>query len=206
MHNRRTLHALTIVAALASAVAVSHGVASDCDTSPAAVCSRCGEKVCVTFVSPAAHTESCYEVECDEVCVPAMRFPWHRGKKAECGDCVSDARPGCGKVRGVGKLKEVVSKCDTCRSGQRVVCCCPKCGPIPHGKCGCLPPLASASAGDRSPPVEQAETTATKPHWSDRLRSRVVNWQESFGPQPNTTERDLSRLIGHSRFGAEQSE
>jgi hypothetical protein len=231
MHNRRTLHALTIAAVLASAIAVSDGAASDCEPSPVAVCSHCGEKVCVAFVSPVTHTESCCDAKCDKVCVPAMRFPWHRGKKAECCDCAAEPRPGCGMFRGARKLKEVVSNCDACRSEQRVVCCCPKCGPVPHGECGSVP-LAETPAEMHAQAVEPTESTKSvaateapsafqetelaadaaspqpqpKPRWSDRLRSRVVSWKESFGPQPRAAEGDLSRLIGHSRFGAEQPE
>jgi hypothetical protein len=226
MIDRSSLHALTVAAALASIVVVSHVIASDCDKSPTAVCSRCGEKVCVTFVSPAKETKSCWEVECDEVCIPAVRCPWHHCPKAECDSCGTASLPGCGEVRGVRKLKQVEYECDTCRYEHRIVCRCPKCGPVPHAGCECVP-LASTPTQEEAPAVaevtsgpaadaesaslqtEPAMQTAMsqaepKPRWTDRLRARLVNWKRGPEPQPGTDDARLSELIGHTRFGAAQ--
>lgn len=224
------LHALTIAAALAPLVVVSHSAASDCDSSPAAVCSRCGEKVCVTFVSPATETRSCWDVECEEVCIPAVRCPWHACPTADCDICSAAPLPRYGKVRRVRKLKPVEYECDTCRYEHRIVCRCPNCGPVPHAECACVP-LAATSAEQNTrtdePPMlpseqalqtslapEQTEVAAepespqplVKPRWSDRIRARLVSWKQSFGPQPKPVEGDLSELVGHTRFGNPQAD
>src|SRR5690606_33479596 len=100
---------------------------------------------------------------------------------------------------------------------------------VPHGECDCVP-LASTVAGEASvgeqpalqpelaaetaPPSPQTEVAAEpgspqpqeKHRWSDRLRSRLVSWKQSLGPHPQTSEGDLSELIGHTRFGTTLSD
>jgi hypothetical protein len=233
MIDRSFLHALRIGAALASVVAVSFAVASDCETAPTAVCSRCSEKVCVTFVMPATETKTCWDVECEEVCIPAVRCPWHHCSEGECDNCGSAQLPGCGEIRGVRKLKQVEYECDTCRYEHRIVCRCPNCGPVPHAEYDCVP-LASTTEQETARAVAQfasaedavidsqsqqtesvtpiptatpeAAQTEPKPRWTDRLRARLVNWKHGHVPQPGTDEGDLSQLIGHTRFAAAQAD
>lgn len=45
--------------------------------------------------------KTCWEVQCEHICIPPVRFPWQK-----CGEPL-----GCGKIRCVKKLKEVEYEC-----------------------------------------------------------------------------------------------
>ena len=77
-------------------------------------CQSCGG-ACVLKVTEVEEDDTCYEVECEEVCIPAVRFPWE-----------SCRTPKCGRVRLVAKLKEEKSKKTTCK--YEWVPTCTRCG------------------------------------------------------------------------------
>lgn len=70
------------------------------------------EEPCVEYVScrPIVKCEpielTCYEVECKQICIPAVTLPWQK--------C---CEPKCGKIITVNRLKETNYEC-----GERFVC------------------------------------------------------------------------------------
>jgi hypothetical protein len=79
-------------------------------------CHSCG-RACVLKVAQVDSEEDCYEVECEEVCIPAVRFPWQ-----------SCHAPRCGRSRLVTKLKIESRPTKICE--YEWVLACPKCGRI----------------------------------------------------------------------------
>lgn len=57
-------------------------------------CRLCGKKVCMVEAERTKEKKSCFEVECEEVCIPAFRWPWEK-----------HCAPKCGRVRTVRTLK-----------------------------------------------------------------------------------------------------
>lgn len=242
MTDIRMARSLTIVVTLAGLLVASHHAASDCIAGDcdgagsdshaggagckrpfARICSRCGEKVCITLASPAKETKTCWDVECTEVCIPAVRFPWHGCPKARCDEHLSTPLPRCGKVRCVRKLKAVEYECDTCQYEQRVVCRCPNCGPVPHADCVPPPAPISAENGPASRPQTRTDTAApqtrtdsaappaspkveAKAPWSDRILPGLVRRKPRSARQPESVEGGLSRHIGHSAAASRPAE
>ena len=109
---------------------------------PAAVCSvpdcakvccakDCCAKDCCAEVVTKKDRQSCWDVECKEVCVPPVRLPWF-------GSCLQV----CGRVRAVHVLKKherEVDKKETQWSVKSV--CCPACSqPVRACSCRLRPP------------------------------------------------------------------
>ena len=65
-------------------------------------CQSCGG-ACVLKAEQVEEDETCYDVECKEVCIPAVRFPWD-----------SYRTPKCGRVRVIARLKEDTRKTTSC--------------------------------------------------------------------------------------------
>jgi hypothetical protein len=102
-------------------------------------CRSCGG-MCVLKAEPVTEEETCYEVECERVCIPAVRFPWE-----------SCRTPRCGRVRLVARLKEETRERKTCSYEWLVVC--PRCGRVEkNGGNDKKPDGAKAEAGDGVPP------------------------------------------------------
>ena len=79
---------------MAAAVAALFGVLSAAPASAGPhACCVCQQKVCHLEVGQEEVDVSCFEVECEDVCIPPVRFWW------ECGPIKR-----CGKVRTVNKL------------------------------------------------------------------------------------------------------
>lgn len=77
-------------------------------------------------------TRECFDVECEYICIPGIKFPWQR--------CCEP--PSCGKVRCVRRLTSHEHECGTrivwdwevtCRGAGR--------------GCDCVPPVCSRSNG-----------------------------------------------------------
>ena len=120
---RSTLLALSLGLLLTSTTS-----AGECDNC-IQKCHSCGEKVCCTYAKPGEETKHCWEVECKEVCIPAVRFPWEcwgAKDKTQCVDdgfCLSRWLPiKCGKVKTVRVLKKVEYKCPKCEYEHRIEC------------------------------------------------------------------------------------
>jgi hypothetical protein len=41
-------------------------------------CCRCGKKICVLSVSREQKEVTCFEVECQEICIPGIKLPWDK--------------------------------------------------------------------------------------------------------------------------------
>lgn len=108
-------------------------------------CPSCrSEGACVLKVEPATEEETCYDVECKEVCIPPVRFPWE-----------SCRAPKCGRVRVVARLKQDKREEPTCKYEWLVAC--PRCGrPVAKDE-------AKKESKDKSAPLAPAPTKpATK--------------------------------------------
>ena len=193
MGNHRSVRLLKIAAALAGGLVAFQHLAADCladecvesATSQAGglrnglpfagICSRCGEKVCVTYASPGKETRQCWDVECVEVCIPPVRFPWQGHDSAGCADCPSTPLPRCGKVRCVRRLKAVEYECDACEYEHRIVRRCHTCGVLPHADC--VPPPAAVSAASAASGTTRQVETASAP------AARKTRWAEGILPR-----------------------
>ena len=94
-------------AALASAAAS----AADCQFG---CCTACGRS-CYLKVEQVTEDETCYEVDCVEVCIPAVRLPWESCRTRKCG-----------RVRLVARLREESREVKACDYEWLVTC--PVCG------------------------------------------------------------------------------
>jgi hypothetical protein len=81
-------------------------------------CPECGCAVCHPVQVPVKEKQHCWEVECKQICIPAVRWPWEK--------C---CEPRCGKVKTVKVLKRVDYECTKCGYKWEIqaVDCCP-CG------------------------------------------------------------------------------
>lgn len=123
----RLITTLLLLVATAASVRAAE---AQCDTC-APVCAPCAEKVCVTHARAGKQSKHCWDVECAEVCIPAVRFPWECRKQTGCDDCcVQGLLPKCGTVRTVRKLKKVKYDCDVCEYEHTIECRGSHCGAI----------------------------------------------------------------------------
>ena len=98
----------------------------------------------------------CYEVECEQICIPKVRIPWHllgqafsNRSKCDTADC---SQKPCGEVRTIRVLKKKEYECKVCKCKWTPVCndgCCDT---------GCSDAAESGEGGDAaaSPPVPTA--------------------------------------------------
>lgn len=113
-------------------------------------CSQCGG-TCVLQARPVTVEETCYDVKCEKICIPAVRFPW------DCGP------PRCGRARVVSKLTTETFERPDCEYEWVPVC--ERCNGLPAGPgmppAGIppLPPPATkpaAGTSEMTPRQEQA--------------------------------------------------
>ena len=92
-----------------------------------------GGAECVCFCRPGARqetvTKECFEVECEYICIPGIRFPWQ--------NCCEP--PSCGKVRRVRRLTSREYECGTRTVWEWEVIC-------QSRYIGCTPPDCSRNA------------------------------------------------------------
>lgn len=100
-----------VVALLTAVVLLPAPAATANDSGHFACCQSCGRKVCCPEVKVKKETRQCWEVECKDVCIPAIRFPWM--------DC-NELR--CGRVRTVRVLKPVDYDVEKCEYQWKVLC------------------------------------------------------------------------------------
>lgn len=67
-------------------------------------CPQCDNKICQPTPETIKVKKHCWEVECKDICIPHVKWPWQ--------DCC--APPKCGKVRTVKVLKKVEYECEKC--------------------------------------------------------------------------------------------
>lgn len=118
-------------------------------------CFCCAQKTCSLTVSTATDTSECFDVECKDICIPPVTFPW------EC-------RPkSCGRVRTVNVLTTEEREQTVCKYEWDIVVICPRCRDALHAS-GCevapgvqvlgdststawpIPPAAIASPANRT--------------------------------------------------------
>lgn len=78
------------------------------------VCPDCGCKICVPEETTLKTKQHCFEVECKDICIPAVKGPF-----APCCEA-----PHCGRVRTVKVLKKVQYECEHCGYKWRVQAVC----------------------------------------------------------------------------------
>lgn len=78
-------------------------------------CHYCKHKTCKLKVETETEKVACFEVECKEICIPPITFPWQ-------------CRPtSCGKVRTVHVLKPETQEKQVCKYSWEIVTICPSC-------------------------------------------------------------------------------
>jgi hypothetical protein len=80
-------------------------------------CPDCGNAVCVPTFEAKKEKRHYWEVECKQICIPHIRWPW----QSPCEP------PKCGRVKTVNVLKKVEYECEKCGCKWEVksVGCCP---------------------------------------------------------------------------------
>ncbi len=76
------------------------------------VCPRCHEH-CTLEIEKVSESNTCYEVECEAICVPRVKLPWKDGCEP----------PQCARTRLVHVLVEKEYECERCHYKWTPVCC-----------------------------------------------------------------------------------
>ena len=105
---RRLLPSLFVTCLLAGCASLHH---RDC-APPPIVCPNC-HKHCTCEVETVTETKTCFEVECEAICIPRVKFWWE--------DC--HAPPTCAKTRLVNVLVVKEYECEHCEYKWTPVCC-----------------------------------------------------------------------------------
>jgi len=96
-----------------------------CDKSKAACGTSCCEsqgcKTCRLHVETLKVKKHCFHVECKEICIPPVRFPWQKCCELKCG-----------KIKTVRVLKKNEYTCEKCGYKWTVEC---QCGSCSSGNC-----------------------------------------------------------------------
>jgi hypothetical protein len=118
-------------------------------------CPCCGsDGICILKAEPGTEKEKCYDVECEEVCIPPVRFPWE-----------SCRAPKCGRVRVVARLKHDEREEPVCKYEWQVVC--PRCGrPVAKGDAKADRSVPPAPASPKSPARGRGAQGMTAPPMS----------------------------------------
>ncbi|MEO9590744.1 hypothetical protein [Rhodopirellula bahusiensis] len=89
-------------------------------------CCFCQAGRCVVEVEKEEVDVKCFDVECEAICIPPLRFPW------ECGPLKK-----CGKVRTIKKLVIDKKTKTVCVYDWSAITCCPDCRSRARGIFGC---------------------------------------------------------------------
>jgi hypothetical protein len=129
--------ALVVVSQRLEAAGRCHGLLK-------AKCPRC-KSCCNLKVDCVNEEKECFEIECEQICVPRVVFPWQKRRAqrngSACGSCTSSCDAcaksrdssgnGCGacscvnngaRVKTVKKLKKKSYKCPTCEYEWELAC------------------------------------------------------------------------------------
>lgn len=99
-------------------------------------CCLCQKARCEVDVGVEEVDVNGFDVKCERICIPPLRFPW------ECGPLKK-----CGKVRYVNQLVEDKTTTKVCTYEWKAIVCCPSCRSKIRHQCG------HERAGIRSEPV-----------------------------------------------------
>lgn len=67
-------------------------------------CPQCEHKICVPTPEVVKEKKHCWQVECKDICIPAIRWPWQ--------SCCSPRK--CGQVKTIKVLEKVDYECEKC--------------------------------------------------------------------------------------------
>lgn len=91
----------------------------------------CPDKACHVEPKLEKKKKHCWEIECVDICIPSICFPWTKKKECRTG-CME---PRCGRVITVHRLKKKEYECDKCGYEWKMEdcpTCCPRpCCPLP---------------------------------------------------------------------------
>ena len=158
MNTRTVLFAIAVLALPAYCVSAKgifpvHSGNSGCCSTKTLVCPQCH---CEVTTEEGKVTKYCYEIECEQICIPKIRIPWHLlGQKIWCksqcdtGGCETTgcSPPPCGKVRTIRVLKKKEYECKVCKCKWTPVC----------NECSCGDGCCEAGCPDAAPSVESDE-------------------------------------------------
>ncbi|MFK7777476.1 MAG: hypothetical protein QM501_05070 [Gimesia sp.] len=94
-----------------------------CDQSQTACAASCNEsqgcKTCRLHVETLKVKKYCFTIECKDICIPPVRFPWQKCCELKCG-----------KIKTVRVLKKHNYTCEKCGYKWTVDCQCGSCSPV----------------------------------------------------------------------------
>jgi hypothetical protein len=109
----------------------------DCQIS----CPRC--HCCVPKVEIEKMKQHCWEVKCEPICIPQVKFPWERKPcAAPCGEIYCPPAK-CAKTRHVHVLQLVEYECEVCKYTWTPLC---------QPPCECASPTTAVPQPPTSPP------------------------------------------------------
>ena len=129
-----------------------------------AVCPRC-ETYCEFTAEEAMEENTCWQIECEEICVPRVVFPWQtkKARHHSRGNCCNACTTGCGVctcvnngawVKTIKKLKKHTYECPACKYEWTPKKMC-GCGPCGGGNCGACCADGTYDAGGVEPWQDQ---------------------------------------------------
>ncbi len=154
-------------AAIAMVSGTAHG-GQQCNGSCHTTCPKC-HTCCVLKAECGKEEKSCWEVECEEICIPCVVFPWQKSKAKHTGHGSESCAVGCSgcstvnngaRVKTVRKLKKKTYECPQCKyewspDGKGNGCCSAGCCTGDCCETGC--DAGSLPAGEPAvPPAKEA--------------------------------------------------
>lgn len=127
-----SLLALIVLVAIAPAPAAAQDGPGPVLQTSAICCPKCHHAVCCPEAVTEKEKKHCWDVECKEICIPAITFPWQK----------CDGSPRCGKVITVRVLKKHEYECEKCGTKWNIESC--PAGTAPKD-CACSGGLQAAS-------------------------------------------------------------
>ena len=102
-----------------------------CSSAPCRAAGRCcGGPTCVGKAERVDVEKHCWKIECEDICVPAVRFPWEHGGSKLTLFTLFNCKKGCGKTR----CRD--SRCDGNCAAAPCVGCADGCTSCVPPKCG----------------------------------------------------------------------
>jgi hypothetical protein len=127
---------LSLVAMLAVCPVALAGGGADCasgNCATGACDGRCGGgcddcATCRVTVSSEKVKKHCWEVKCEQICIPPIQFPWQKCNKCGCKSCSCENPAGCGRVITVRRIVPREYECQECKYDWKVEGRCKSCG------------------------------------------------------------------------------
>ncbi len=168
-------------------------------------CPNC-HACCTLKVESGKEEKSCWEIECEEICIPCVVFPWQKWKADRNGGHASGCPAGCdgghgtcacgscakgkcscvnngARVKVVKKLKKKTYECPKCKYEWSPSCCCNGNGCTDPGCCGVAGCCDSAGCDDSAP----AQPAAPAPTAADAGSLPVPDFEFAVSPASRTT-------------------